>query len=200
MDCNEFRNRVADLFDREASPQVRTECERHMAECPSCRAYYEDLRSVDKLLRPQYSPVEMPHREVRPVRRWMRIAAMFIGIALLGGVAWAVVGYRLKSSQTQTPQSAQLTTPLPPRERQGGGSSIHFDNVRLDSLLSVVAGHYGKVVQFRDDEAREMRLIMTWNPADSLADFVSRLNRFEGLTLTLREDTLVVESGNGEGE
>ncbi|MBQ8050293.1 MAG: zf-HC2 domain-containing protein [Bacteroidaceae bacterium] len=194
MNCNEFRNRVADLFDREAGPQMRTECERHMAECPSCRAYYDGLRSVDKLLRPQHSPVEVPRREVRLVRRWMRIAAMFVSIALLGGVAWAVVGYRLKSSQTQTPQSAQVTTPLPLSEGQGGGSSIQFDNVRLDSLLSVVAGHYGKAVQFRDDEAREMRLIMTWNPADSLADFVSRLNRFEGLTLTLREDTLVVEA------
>lgn len=194
MDCNEFRNRVADLFDREASPQVRSECRRHMAECPSCRAYYDGLRSVDKLLRPQHSPVEMPRREVRLVRRWMRIAAMSVGVALLGGVAWAVIGYRLKSSPTNEPPTAQVTTPLPPREEQGGGPAVLFDDAPLDSILAVVAGHYGKVVQFRDDEAREMRLIMTWNPADSLADFVSRLNRFEGLTLTLREDTLIVEA------
>lgn len=194
MDCNEFRNRVADLFDREASPQVRSECRRHMAECPSCRAYYDGLRSVDKLLRPQHSPVEMPRREVHLVRRWMRIAAMSVGVALLGGVAWAVIGYRLKSSPTNEPPTAQVTTPLPPREEQGGGPAVLFDDAPLDSILAVVAGHYGKVVQFRDDEAREMRLIMTWNPADSLADFVSRLNRFEGLTLTLREDTLIVEA------
>lgn len=192
MDCNEFRNSVADLFDREADPQVRTECERHVAECPSCRAYYDGLRSVDKLLRPQHSPVAMPRREVRLARRWQRIAAMFIGVALLGGVMWAVpflaeyVGTRRAASEVSVKPSDE--TPLPPT-----GEPVQFDNVRLDSLLTVVAGHYGKAVLFRDDEAREMRLIMTWNPSDSLADFIGRLNRFEGLRIRLERDTLFVD-------
>ena len=194
MTCNEFRNRVADLFDREADPQLRAELERHIGECPQCKAYYEELKMADELLRPRHSPVEVPHRETRSARRWQRVAAMLIGVALLGGIAGAVVVSRLKSPQTSDSQSAQVSATLPHGEGQESGASIQFDNVRLDSILAVVSAHYGKTVQFRNDEARAVRLIMTWNPADSLADFVSRLNRFEGLALTLREDTLVVES------
>lgn len=200
MDCNEFRNSVADLFDKEVAPQVQADCERHLAECPSCRAYYEGLRSVDKLLRPQHSPIAMPRREDPPVRRWQRIAAMLVGIALLGGVVWAIVSPRLKSTHAVAPQDNSVSITHPAREGQEEDGSVYFDEVRLDSILTVVAGHYGKAVQFRNDEAREIRLIMMWNPADSLVEFIGRLNRFEGLQLTLKEDTLMVEFNDGEDE
>ena len=199
MTCHEFRNRVADLFDREAEPQLRAEMERHISECPQCRAYYEELKDVDERLRPQHSQVDMPTRGRRPLRRWQRIAAMLVGIALLGGLAWAV-GYRMKSSTTQAPQSSQATPPLTQRKRQGGGSAIRFNDVPLDSILTVVARHYGKVVQFRNEEVRTMRLIMTWQPTESLASLIGRLNLFEGLHLSLQQDTLVVESNGMEGE
>ena len=45
-----------------------------------------------------------------------------------------------------------------------------------------------------------MRLIMTWQPTDSLGDFIGRLNMFEGLHLTLQADTLIVETEKKEGE
>lgn len=194
MTCHEFRNRVADLFDREADPQLRAELERHIGECPQCRAYYEELKGTDELLRPRHSPVTMPTRVSRPLRRWQRIAAMLVGIALLGGVAWAVVGYRLKSSPTNETPTASVTTPFPPSEGQGNGAAIQFNDAPLDSILAVVCRHYGKVVQFRSEEARTMRLIMTWQPTDSLGEFIGRLNMFEGLHLTLQADTLIVES------
>ncbi|MBO7129112.1 MAG: zf-HC2 domain-containing protein, partial [Prevotella sp.] len=43
MDCKEFRNIVADLFDKDVDPQIKTECEKHISQCADCRAYYEDL-------------------------------------------------------------------------------------------------------------------------------------------------------------
>ena len=81
MTCNEFRNRVADLFDREADPQLRAELERHIGECPQCRAYYEELMGADELLRPRHSPVTMPSLGNRPVGRRHSIAAPLIGVA-----------------------------------------------------------------------------------------------------------------------
>lgn len=195
MTCHEFRNRVADLFDREAEPQLRAELERHIGGCPQCRAYYEELKDMGERLRPRHSPVEMPSRVSRPLRRWQRIAATLVGIAFLGGVAWAVVGYRLKSSPTNETPTASVTTPLPPGEGQGDESALRFDNVSLDSILTVISRHYGKTVRFCNEEARTMQLIMTWNPSDSLGEFIGRLNMFEGLHITLQADTLVVESG-----
>ena len=81
MTCNEFRIRVADLFDREADPQLRAELERHIGECPQCRAYYEELMGADELLRPRHSPVTMPSLGNCSVRWRHSIATPLIGVA-----------------------------------------------------------------------------------------------------------------------
>ena len=127
----------------------------------------------------------------------LKIAAVFLGAVFLCGLAWAIMP-RLISPHTDSPQSAQATTPLPHREGQGGGSPIRFDDMRLDSILTVVSAHYGKAVSYRDEEPRTMKFITTWNPADSLAVFIDHLNMFDYLRLTLRNDTIFVESTNGE--
>ena len=76
--------------------------------------------------------------------------------------------------------------------------SVHFDNVPLDSVLTVVSAHYRKVVQFRDEAPRQMKLIMTWQPDAPLADFLDRLNAFDGLSLRMENDTIFVMQMSGE--
>ncbi len=122
-----------------------------------------------------------------------RIAAVFLGVVFLSGLVYATIRLLSPASAPEDSSMGAIATDEAPA-RAAGQASVRFDDVCLDSILTFVSAHYGKTVQFRNDEARAVRLIMTWNPADSLTDFVSRLNRFEGLTLTLREDTLVVES------
>lgn len=139
-----------------------------------------------------------PLGEVRR-RLWMKYAAAFVGVILMVGLLYAAVRPFFNISNEENP-TASVTTPFPPREGQGDGSALRFDNVPLDSILAVVARHYGKVVLFRSDELRDMRLIMTWQPTDSLSSLIGRLNLFEGLHLTLQQDTLVVESNGTEGE
>ena len=43
-----------------------------------------------------------------------------------------------------------------------------------------------------------MKLITTWNPADSLAAFIDHLNMFDYLHLTLQDDTIFVEQTGEE--
>ena len=45
-----------------------------------------------------------------------------------------------------------------------------------------------------------MKLIMTWQPDASLADFLDRLNAFDGLSLSLQSDTIVVEEETTDEE
>jgi hypothetical protein len=77
---------------------------------------------------------------------------------------------------------------------------VAFDNVPLDSILAVVSAHYGKAVSFRNADLRGMKLIMTWQPDASLADFLDRLNAFDGLSLSLQSDTIVVEEESTDEE
>ncbi|MBR3413675.1 MAG: hypothetical protein IKG81_13425, partial [Bacteroidales bacterium] len=67
-------------------------------------------------------------------------------------------------------------------------------------ILAVVSAHYGKAVSFRNADLRGMKLIMTWQPDASLADFLDRLNAFDGLSLSLQSDTIVVEEETTDEE
>ena len=119
-----------------------------------------------------------------------KIAAIFLAAVFLGGLAWAFVPL-LRPKEEVSP-TAEVTT-LPLKGEQGGGL-LSFANVRLDSILTVVAGHYGLEVSFRDEAPRELRFTITWNRRLPIASFVSSLNEFDGLLLTEERDTLFVES------
>lgn len=134
---------------------------------------------------------------------YRKIAAAFAGAILMAGLLFAAVRPFFNISNEEDP-TASVTTPFPPREGQGEGllqeGPVVFQDAPLDSILTVVAQHYGKVVLFRNEEVRTMRLIMTWQPTDSLSSLIGRLNLFEGLQITLQADTLIVEIEKKEGE
>ena len=135
---------------------------------------------------------ERMYREKNVFLTFRKIAAIFLAVVFLSGLAWAILPHFL-SSKINTPQSVQVTAPSL-TERAGGESSIRFDDVRLDSILSVVSAHYGKAVSFRCEEAKGLKFIMAWNPDSSLTSFIDGLNMFDGLLLTLQEDTIFVET------
>ena len=192
MTCNEFMKTVADLFDKEVDAQVWIECERHMAVCPRCKEYYESLKSVDEWLRPK----TMGNGKKATFRR---VAAVFVGLLLMSGLVFALMHPFLTSSKGEDADTLTRVEQSLPMMRDSEGV-VSFNNAPLDSILTMVSRHYGKVVQFRSEEARTMRLIMTWQPTDSLGEFIARLNMFEGLQLTLQADTFIVETEKKEGE
>ena len=137
---------------------------------------------------------------VKPSHRWLRVAAIFVGSLFLAGIAvaaWMSLTPNTPPSgePSQDAQSMEVATPT-----QHDEMPVAFDNVPLDSILAVVSAHYGKAVSFRNADLRGMKLIMTWQPAASLADFLDRLNAFDGLSLSLHSDTIVVEEEMKEEE
>ena len=197
MDCKEFRNIVADLFDKDVDPQIKTECEKHISQCPDCRAYYEDLLMTAELLRPKHSPVSPASHDNGTSRRWLRTAAMFVGVILISGIAFAAYHLMWQSQRPAEEHRAEadsslftLHSSLP--------SSVHFNDVRLDSILAAVSVHYGKAAHFHNEEAKNMKFIMTWEPDASLADFIDRLNMFDGLQITFLRGTIFVDVQEGK--
>ena len=196
MDCKEFKTIVADLFDKEVSPETQKACNEHISHCAECRDYYEDLLATADLLRPKHSPVSQ--KPIASNSNWMKIAAVFIGVLFISGIAFAA--YYLMSAPHSAPEGATIAIVADASEASSGnvGRAIHFDDVRLDSILSVVSAHYGKTTHFRNDEAKAMKFIMTWVPDSSLTSFIDGLNMFDGLQLTLLRDTIFVEVQEGK--
>lgn len=128
----------------------------------------------------------------RLLHRWMRIAASFIGILFISGIAFAVIHFvRNHSVELQAPQTEETNIEL---ANQEVAAPVRFDDVRLDSILTVVSAHYGKAVSFRSEEAKGMKFIMAWNPDSSLTSFIDGINMFDGLLLTIQQDTIFVET------
>ena len=90
MKCNEFREKVADLFDKTIDKQTQAELDEHMKSCPECKAYYDELREAFDMLQPR----EVKSEERRVLRLsfasslW-KTAAIFIAAAFLCGLAYA---------------------------------------------------------------------------------------------------------------
>lgn len=187
METNDKLLKLLRLMDE---PEAMTEAQlQELLSNEEVRKAYDVMADCKKLYqKPQQKPLSVKWLQLG---QRFRIAAVFLGAVLFCGLAWAIIPHII-SSHTDSPQSAQVTTPLP---RSGGEeSSVRFDDVRLDSILTVVSAHYGKAVSFRDEEAKGMKFIMTWDPDMPLSDFIDGLNLFDGLSLTLQRDTIFVET------
>ena len=187
METNDKLMTLLRLMDE---PEAMTEAQlQELLSDEEVRKAYDVMADCKKLYqKPQQEPLSVKWLQLG---QRLRIAAVFLGAVMLCGLAWAIIPHII-SPHTDSPQSAQVTTPL--LQKSGDGSSVRFDDVRLDSILTVVSAHYGKAVSFRDEEAKGMKFIMTWDPDRPLSDFIDGLNLFDGLSLTLQRDTIFVET------
>ena len=90
MKCNEFKEKVADLFEKTIDMQTQAQLSEHMKICPECKAYYEELRETFDMLQPKEVKSE-ERRVLRPsfASSLWKTAAIFIAAAFLCGLSFA---------------------------------------------------------------------------------------------------------------
>ena len=134
-------------------------------------------------------------------RSWLRVAAMYIGVLLISGIAFATVqlmrSYGNKPAEVE-PQPQVVKTRVSDVHKQPADTTatippVVFDNVTLDSILPQIAQHYGYTVSFRSDKSKPLRLFLKWNPQDSIQKVTEKLNLFEQIHIVLDEQTMIVE-------
>ena len=133
---------------------------------------------------------------------WMKIAASFVGIMLVSGIAFAAIQI-VRYAQRHTPKTEEvINTPKPanitpadtlPTDTTAVLQPIIYDNIPLEKMLSEISAHYDAKVTFVNDEARGLRFRFVWNPQKGIGQVVSDLNQFERLTVTLKDDVITVE-------
>ncbi len=134
-------------------------------------------------------------------RNWLRVAAMYIGVLLISGIAFATVqlmrSHGNKPAEVE-PQPQLVKTRVSDVHKQPADTTVTippvvFDNVTLDSILPQIAQHYGYTVSFRSDKSKPLRLFLKWNPQDSIQKVTEKLNLFEQIHIVLDEQTMIVE-------
>ena len=134
---------------------------------------------------------------------WTKMAASFIGVLLVSGIAFAAIHIVRQYQKTEAPKAVvtgSLTSPaaiapadtLP--EDTTAVQPVTYDNIPLEKMLPEIAAHYNVGVTFANEEARGLRFHFVWNPNQDIAGIVNDLNRFEHLHVTLKDNQLTVES------
>lgn len=132
-----------------------------------------------------------------------KIAASFIGLLLISGIAFAAIHMVRQSLHPQHQEktvSVEAKIQLPVRYAQPDQSDTLsvspklFDNVPLEQILTELSACYGIKVEYRSDGARQLRLFYQWKPNYTVEKVVEMLNNFESLQLYLKGDTLYVSS------
>lgn len=132
-------------------------------------------------------------------RRRLQAAAIFIGILLMSGIAFAAVhfvrnvGNRSIEKEIQSPSVEVETSDLSQQPDTIIIRPVVFDNVTLEALLPEIAQHYGYTVSFRSDQSKNLRFFLTWNPQDSIQTVTDKLNMFEHIHIVLDKQAMIVD-------
>ena len=133
---------------------------------------------------------------------WIKIAASFVGVLLVSGIAFAAIQI-VRYAQQHTPKTEEvINTPKPANvtptdtlttDTIATPQPIIYDNIPLEKMLPEIAAHYDANVTFVNDEARQLRFRFVWNPQKGINQVINDLNKFERLTVTLKDNQITVE-------
>jgi len=126
-------------------------------------------------------------------RAYFRVAATIIGVLMLSGLAFAAYHITTGTTSESHPQETSISTPNQQMPVETYGDIMVFDNVQLDSVLTVVAQHYQKQVEYHNETVRQLHFHIEWNQAAPLSDFITLINNFEGISLHEENDTIIAE-------
>ena len=133
---------------------------------------------------------------------WMKIAASFIGVLFVSGIAFAAIQI-VRYTQQNTPKTEEVVnTPKPAdytptdtltTDTIAAPQPIIYDNIPLEKMLPEIPAHYDAKVTFINDEARLLRFYFMWHPQKGIEKVVSDLNQFERLNITLNDNQITVK-------
>ena len=68
-----------------------------------------------------------------------------------------------------------------------------YDNVPLEQIIKDMSAYYNVQVEWRSDEARDLRLYYQWEPTFTLDKVVDMLNSFEAINITREGDKIIIK-------
>ena len=136
-------------------------------------------------------------------RSWLKIAATFIGILMMSGIAFAAIHIIRHVSNAgvesqppiqestianphQLPADTLKTDSIPPKV-------VRYDEATLEKILTDMADYYGLSLIWKSEDAKTLRLFYVWNRQLSASESTKQLNNFERFHLELNDSIITVE-------
>ena len=102
----------------------------------------------------------------------------------------------LLEQEDTKPENVVVTKvqPAVANRQQSDSDSIRtFVNTELEQILDELADHYHVDVDFRNEQARHIRLYTKWDTTAPLSQMIDRLNNFERINIRQTEKHLIAE-------
>ena len=131
----------------------------------------------------------------------IKLAAMFIGVLVLSGIAYAAFHYFSDNPQpsasvsqpsTLNPQPSTLNL-QPSTLNPQPSTPIVFEDVELATILQEVATFYECETVYKNEKVKHVRLYFTWDKTKSIDEIVETFNKFERFHITRENQKLIAE-------
>ena len=161
-----------------------------------------DHEVTDDMIDAEWQRLSDEKQEVRNEKySLLKFAAMFVGILLLSGIAFAAIKSLTPSpspkdegsSYTQTQDTVVKHSASPSAGKRSGEARI-YDNVPLGEIFEELSGYYHVKVVYQNDDAPRLRLFYQWKPEYPLEKVVEMLNNFEWIQIETENDTLFIRT------
>ena len=129
-----------------------------------------------------------------------KIAAMFVGVLMLSGIAYAAVQIIRSQEAGVDSQEAVVSTNtqhLSPNAQAPADSTamkpIVYEDAELATILNEIATFHQCEVVYKSEANKHIRLYFTWDQKATIDDIIGTFNKFERIHITRDNKKLIVE-------
>ena len=186
------------LLEMQEHPERYSEEEiRQLMADEECRQLYEQMvKATDSMFAENHKSHALSKR---PTALY-KIAAMFIGLLMLSGIAYAAVRI-VSNMESKSKVEIADRKPDVKKVRKSFGTEaaptkqapVKYNNVELQQIMQYIADGYGVKVEFKNEAARTLRFYLQWEADDTLQEIIDQINHFEKVHLTLTDETITIE-------
>ena len=168
---------------------------------PEMKAYYELMVSAEAgfaLKRSEEPKVYTRAKLYSLSSRFLKVAAVFIGVILLSGIAFAayryVVGEGLSVGGDLESPTQEVRISSSPQQVQTKTESVRtFENAELQQILQELSDYYHVGLEFHNEQSRHIRLYTKWDTTAPLQQIIELLNGFEKVNVRLIDNKIIAE-------
>jgi hypothetical protein len=168
---------------------------------PEMKAYYELMVSAEAgfaLKRSEEPKVYTRAKLYSLSSRFLKVAAVFIGVILLSGIAFAayryVVGEGLSVGGDLESPTQEVRISSSPQQVQTKTESVRtFENAELQQILQELSDYYHVGLEFHTEQSRHIRLYTKWDTTAPLQQIIELLNGFEKVNVRLIDNKIIAE-------
>ena len=168
---------------------------------PEMRAYYELMVSAEAgfaLKRSEEPKVSTRAKHYSLSSKFLKVAAIFIGVLLLSGIAFAAYRYVVGWGPSV---EGELKSPTQEVRISNSSQQVHtepenvrtFENAELQQILKELSDYYHVGVEFHNEQSRHIRLYTKWDTTAPLQQIIELLNGFEKVNVRLIDNKIIAD-------